>query len=118
MPGKIAVLADENTASASECLIGAMMDYGSMTEETLVITKNGDTARTYGKGIMQTTYVNPTGGDALKLTTAYIYWPVSHTSIHGTGIRTAEANEIVPGGFGTDRELDRAVSIMCRQDNG
>ena len=118
VPGKIAVLADENTASASECLIGAMMDYGSMTEETLVITKNGDTARTYGKGIMQTTYVNPTGGDALKLTTAYIYWPVSHTSIHGTGIRTAEANEIVPGGFGTDRELDRAVSIMCRQDNG
>lgn len=119
VPGRIAVLADANTASASECLIGAMLDYGTLSKSELVITDSDGSARTYGKGIMQTTYVNYTHGDALKLTTAYIYWPKSHTSIHGIGIATTPENEIQPSGvFGTDAELNRALAIMCPQDNG
>ena len=114
MPGKIAVLADENTASASECLIGAMLDYGTLTRDALVITETNGVARTYGKGIMQTTYVNFTHGDALKLTTAYIFWPQSHTSIHGIGITTTPENEVETSGvFGVDAELNRALAIMC-----
>ena len=49
-------------------------------------TSNGYVYRTYGKGIMQTTFENITGGDAIKLTTAKIYWPNSNVSIHGVGI--------------------------------
>ena len=117
--GRIAVLADENTASASECLIGAMLDYGTLSEKELIITRTDGVARTYGKGIMQTTYVNRPYGDALKLTTAYIYWPKSHTSIHGVGIRTTAENGIQASGtFGIDAELNRALAVMCPQDNG
>ena len=57
----------------------------------LVIVKNQDgVAKTYGKGIMQTTYQLTSGG-ALKLTTALLRWPDHSkyhegTSIHGIGI--------------------------------
>ena len=40
---------------------------------------------TYGKGIMQTTYLLVTGG-AFKLTTARILWPDRTTCIHEKGI--------------------------------
>ena len=87
---KIAVIANENTASASECLIGAMLYYGDcFNKDSLIIEKNAEgVARTYGKGIMQTTYGLINGG-AFKLTTAYVYWPDKDTCIHGKGI-TAE----------------------------
>ena len=42
--------------------------------------------KSYGKGIMQTTYVNTFGGGALKLTTAKLVWPDGKTCIHGVGI--------------------------------
>ena len=64
---EVYLLADENTASASECLIGVLVD------------------STYGKGIMQTSFVAANGA-AMKLTVAGIYWPVSDKSIHGTGV--------------------------------
>ena len=35
---------------------------------------------------MQTTFVNAPKGDAIKLTTAKIYWPKSNVTIHGVGI--------------------------------
>lgn len=100
----ISVIANAGTASASECLIGALIDYGDkgiyggaqFGYDRLVITPkkdvNGnDVYRTYGKGIMQTTYGLPSGG-ALKLTTAKIKWPVSDRCIQGEGI-TSDIHE-------------------------
>lgn len=90
---KIAVLADENSASASEALIGAMLDYdkksGNNAVSVILSAEAGGKYKTYGKGIMQSTYVNPLTGEAVKLTTAKIYWPVSGVCIHGVGVTEA-----------------------------
>ncbi len=92
---KMVVLANENTASASECLIGALVHYGALSMDNIVVT-NADydgtgTNATYGKGIMQTTY--PSGsGTAVKLTTARIYWPDGETCIHGVGVKATAQN--------------------------
>jgi len=88
---KIIVLADENTASASEMLIGAMLSYDTQDKINVVLAPSkaddGQTVyKSYGKGIMQTTYVNTFGGGALKLTTARLVWPDGKTCIHGVGI--------------------------------
>ena len=80
---KIKVLINGNTASASEALIGAMLDYGTITYADLF------GATSYGKGIMQTTYSHTFNKDAIKLTTARIVWPISDTCIQGTGIKPA-----------------------------
>ncbi len=95
----VVVLANENTASASECLIGAMLCYGekNFTKERLILEKNdNDIAKTYGKGIMQSTFLLSSGG-AFKLTTARILWPDTKTCIHGTGITTIPENEVNAG---------------------
>ena len=92
----IVVLANDGSASATECLIGAMLCYGekNFSLDKLIIEKNslGD-AKTYGKGIMQTTYLLTNGG-ALKLTTARILWPDRTTCIHGKGISTITENQV------------------------
>lgn len=84
----IIVLADVNTASASEVLIGALLDYDSKNKVSIVIQgheKNGETLySTYGKGIMQNTFKN-LDGSAVKLTVAEVYWPQGRC-IHGVGI--------------------------------
>lgn len=109
---EIVVLADGGTASAAECLIGAMLHYGAIGEESLVIVRGADgAAHTYGKGIMQTTYTHPLFGGALKLTTAYVYLPDGVTCIHGRGIFTAAENEIDPKD-GEDPALFRAIEIL------
>ena len=86
---KIVVLANQNTASASECLIGAMLYYGKgFSIDNLVLTSfnyERQTYSTYGKGIMQTTF-NLASGGALKLTTAQILWPDKTTCINDVGI--------------------------------
>ena len=88
---KIIVLADENTASASEMLIGAMLSYDTQDKIDVVLAPSKDddgqtVYKSYGKGIMQTTYVNTFGGGALKLSTARLVWPDGKTCIHGVGI--------------------------------
>ena len=105
----IVVLANEGTASASECLIGAMLHYGErFSINNLVVEKNENgVAKTYGKGIMQTTYVF-LDGSALKLTTARIFWPDKTTSIHGQGILPLEQNATEKG----DSAVLRAISIL------
>lgn len=71
----IAVLVNENSASASEIFAGAIKDYNY---GTLIGTK------TFGKGIVQT--VLPLeDGDAVKITTAKYYTPKGNY-IHGVGI--------------------------------
>lgn len=94
----IYVLANEHTASASEALIGAMIHYkgriGFGYQNLILEGAEGtlpEQIKTYGKGIMQTTYELKSGG-ALKLTTAKIYWPdwdlksETGTCIQGVGI--------------------------------
>ena len=92
----IVVLADVNTASASEALIGAMLSYDKSDKVKVIVkgyTYGGKTYyRTYGKGIMQTTYIRPEGG-AIKLTTAKLFWPSGDVCIHDVGI-TTDLNEV------------------------
>ena len=97
---KTVVLADKNTASASECLIGAMLFYGkpqidgNFSMDNLVISKDAKgNATTYGKGIMQTTF-RLYSGEAIKFTTAKLYQPDYETCIQGVGITTTEINQV------------------------
>ncbi len=89
----IYVASNKNTASASEALIGAMYSYGTIGYENIFITdtnsKSDDPVTTYGKGIMQTTYFHFLTGEAVKLTTAKIYWP-NGNCIHDRGISTED----------------------------
>lgn len=88
---KIVVLANENTASASEALLGAMLYDGErgglFTRKDLIVSYNESRSNysTYGKGIMQTIYQLKNGG-ALKLTTATLYQPDNLTCIHKVGL--------------------------------
>lgn len=92
---KLTVVANEYSASASECLIGALLSYGNLSKDNLIVTNNdyaiGDINKTYGKGVMQTTYKSKFD-TAIKLTTAYLYWPDGETCIHGKGIDALAAN--------------------------
>jgi carboxyl-terminal processing protease len=63
--GKLAVLVDEQTASASEILAGALQDWDRAT----IIGR-----RTYGKGLVQAPYVL-SDGSVLRLTIARYYTP-------------------------------------------
>lgn len=111
---KTVVIADENTASASEALLGAMLYYGaaerdnnfSLNDLVIVKREGEEKGRTYGKGIMQTTY-NLVGGSALKLTTAKIYWPDGETCIHETGIIATEENSVTAA-----NAMARALQIL------
>ena len=71
----IAVLVNENSASASEIFAGAIRDYNY---GTLIGVK------TFGKGIVQTVYPLE-DGDAIKITTAKYYTP-NGNYIHKVGI--------------------------------
>ena len=93
------VLANGNTASASEALIGVLISYGIADYGDIYISEYSDeylsaagvtaeevkSGRTYGKGIMQSTYRNLNTGEALKLTTHEIFWP-NGVSIHNAGL--------------------------------
>ncbi len=92
------VLCNLNTASASEALIGVLVSYGILDYNNIFISQlsadymnwagrpeDTGTAKSYGKGIMQSTFVRRSTGEALKLTTAKIYWP-NGKCIHGTGL--------------------------------
>jgi carboxyl-terminal processing protease len=103
---KLIVLANNNTASASECLIGALLCYGDNFDKNgndLVIEKNSQgIAKTYGKGIMQTTYLLLNGG-AFKLTTGRVLWPDGRC-IHGVGV-IATGDNAVEKGFAVQRAI-------------
>lgn len=71
----VAVLVNENSASASEIFAGAMQDYG----KGIIIG-----TQTFGKGIVQT--IKPlTDGTAVKFTIAKYYTPKGQ-DIHGHGV--------------------------------
>ena len=65
--------------------------------EILIVEKESDgLARTYGKGIMQKTYLLKSGG-AFKLTTAKVMWPDKSTCIHEKGILPIPQNATPAG---------------------
>ncbi len=112
----IVLLADGGTASASECLIGAMLSYGDkeggngFSASDVLVEYNaqrGDYS-TYGKGIMQTTYMLSSGG-ALKLTTAKIFWADGKTCIHGVGVTPNSAENKIT----SENALSRAREILA-----
>src|SRR5690606_17054605 len=67
--GKLVVLVDEGSASASEVLTGALQDW----DRAEVIGR-----RTFGKGLVQEQY-NLNDGSALRLTIARYYTPLSRS---------------------------------------
>ena len=110
---RICVLADRYTASASESLIGCMLDYGAITYADICLVEDGGVAKTYGKGIMQeTALVNILKQDAITLTTAEIHWPVSNTSIHGRGVLPEDGTVTAAENMDYETETINAIKAL------
>ncbi len=113
---RIYVLADECSASASECLIGVLVDYGTVPYSCIYLREDdAGVAKTFGKGIMQTHFDNANGA-SMKLTTATVHWPVSGRCIHGVGVTSADGAVPIPAPFvwgERDVMLDEVLSRIC-----
>ena len=120
---QVYILANSGTASASEALIGVLVDYGISSFQNVFISDyigQSSTGRTYGKGIMQSMYENIWTHEVLKLTNAKIYWPKGKC-IHDIGLTRDDGcilvqteNVITKG----DKELQDVVEIIkSRQTN-
>lgn len=128
---KLSVLADSGTASASEALIGVLINNGVISYSDVYISDFSDNyltysktqakdCRTYGKGIMQTTYRHTVYGYAIKLTTAKTYWPDGVTSIHGTGLGQDMGCQTVSAEWNVtyeDNQLSLAVEKIYPRDD-
>ncbi len=119
---RVYVMANSGTASASEALMGVLISggvtsYGQVylsdfSQEYLDANTSAKNKRTYGKGIMQTTFVNKFTGEAVKLTTAKIYWP-DGTCIHDRGITEADGCKTVSAYWNAtygDDELQKVIA--------
>ena len=94
----LVVLANENSASAAEILVGAVKDNG---RGTIVGTK------TFGKGVVQS-LIDLEDGTALKITIERYYTPNGHY-IQDKGI---EPDYNVQLGEETDTQLEKAIEIL------
>lgn len=105
------ILTNGYSASASEAFTGAARDYG------VAVTVG---TKTYGKGIMQTTYPLANGG-AFKLTTAKYYLPKGEC-IHQVGITPDYVVELPDGAESRpadmtdeqDTQLQKALEILAK----
>jgi len=105
----IVVLVNGNSASASEVLAGAIMDYG-------VGVIVGE--QTFGKGLVQRVFPLP-DGSAVKLTVARYFTP-NGTSIHGYGITPHHVVTMEPEytariaalELEEDAQLQKALEVM------
>lgn len=104
----LAVLINEDSASASEIFAGAIKDY---EYGTLIGTK------TFGKGIVQSLF-KLSDGDAVKLTTAKYFTPKGNY-IHGVGIEPdieLEYEYLNPGGqsyeLQYDNQIQKAIEVL------
>lgn len=95
----IAILVNENSASASEVFTGALKDYKMATVVGV---------KTFGKGIVQS-LIPLSDGSGLKLTTAHYYTP-GGTDIHGVGITPDVEVEL-------DEEVATMIVIPEEKDN-
>ena len=107
----LVVLINEDSASASEILAGAIKDYDY---GTLIGTT------TFGKGIVQTIFPLP-DGDAVKLTTAKYFTP-NGNYIHEVGIEPdleLEYEYLDPEGVEYERQYDnqilKAIEVLSEQ---
>lgn len=96
----IVVLIDENSASASEILAGALQDTGAAT---IVGVKS------YGKGSVQMV-IPMLSGDAMKITIAKYYIP-SGRCIDGIGIEP-DVEVAADWSQGVDVQLKKAVEVL------
>lgn len=94
----LTILVDDDTASASEALSGALRHHRGA--ELIGV-------KTFGKGIMQMTY-DLSGGAAVKVTIAYIYQP-DGTCVHELGL---EPDRKVKKSGSNDTQLDTAVNVI------
>jgi carboxyl-terminal processing protease len=126
---QVYVLANNNTASASEALIGVLVSCGLVDYSHIYISNYSEAyvnwytslagisvssfknARTYGKGIMQSTVTRITG-EALKLTTAKIYWPDKTTSIHGVGLNASMGCKLVTADWSVTKHDDELKAVI------
>ncbi len=122
---EIYVMANSGTASASEALIGVLVSYGLLDYKNIFVSDysaeylewagaGAKTAQTYGKGIMQTTFVNHFTGEALKLTTARICWP-NGKCIHDVALSKSDGCTPVPAEWTVtrdDAELRKVADII------
>ncbi len=100
--GDMAVLVNENSASASEIFAGAIKDYGV---GTLIGTQ------TFGKGIVQSLFPLE-DGSAVKITVSRYYTPAGN-NIHEVGITpdiVLEASENEE----EDNQLQKAIEVLSR----
>lgn len=111
----LVVMMNENSASSSEILAGALQDYGIAT---IVGTQS------YGKGVVQ--YVLPVGndGEGMQVTAAQYFTP-NGRSIHKVGI-TPDVEVKLPEGDTTmyelgdmqDAQLKKAYEVALEKLNG
>ena len=108
----IIILADRNSASASEAFIGAVLDYDKTNIVKVLVSssmENGEKVyKTYGKGIMQNTFKH-LDGSAVKLTVAEIFWPKSQTCIHKKGIVGLDSGKILK--VESENSLELALNL-------
>lgn len=100
--GDMAVLVNENSASASEIFAGAVKDYGV---GTLIGTQ------TFGKGIVQSLFPLE-DGSAVKITVSRYYTPAGN-NIHEVGITPdiiLEEDENAQ----EDNQLQKAIEVLSR----
>ena len=111
----LVVLMNENSASASEVLAGALQDHGAAT--IVGVTS-------YGKGIIQ--YVIPVGnnGAGMQLTVAQYFTP-NGNKVHKTGITPNVVAELPEGDTGMyetgdlrDPQLIKAVEVLKEKIQG
>jgi carboxyl-terminal processing protease len=109
---RVCLLADVETASASEGLIGCMLDYATISYGDICLSSHFGATKTFGKGIMQTTYpIRLLKGGAVRLTTATVYWPMSNRCIHGRGVLPEDGTKTASGNY-TDDELKNAFLAL------
>lgn len=102
----IVLLVNENSASASEILTGALKDYDYAT----VVGEN-----TFGKGIVQNV-IPLDDGSGVKLTISEYFTPKG-TNIHGVGIAPDVEVELDIDKFleeGIDTQLDKAKEVIMQ----
>ncbi len=96
----VVVIVNENTASASEIMVGALQDYG-------VAVVVG--AQTFGKGIIQDVF-KLSDGSVIRLTVSHYYTP-NGNNIHGVGV-TPDIEVEYNTDDGTDSQLEAAIEAL------